>query len=125
MDAVILLSTEMTESWMACPKITMKETGWRSQGALKVCTSCSSAEIDLCLTIQRLVAQQTLVSRGLLKWHWDWNYGKWSNHLVIGSGRCAGVHVTRFCDDTCSHWQETPATQSSRWYRGLRIYVTF
>lgn len=50
---------------------------------------------------------------------------KWSNHLVTGSIRCTEDHVTHFCNDTCSYWQDTPATQSSRWYRGLRIHVTF
>jgi len=49
---------------------------------------------------------------------------KWSNRLVIVSGRSTGDHVTRDFADTCCHRQEIPASQSSRWYHRLRIDVT-
>jgi hypothetical protein len=49
----------------------------------------------------------------------------WSSHLVIGSGRSPGDHVTRDCADTCCHRHEIPASPSSRWYQRSRLDVTF
>ena len=44
---------------------------------------------------------------------------KWNSRLVIGSGRSTGDLA-----ETCYH-HEIPVSQSSRWYRSLRIDVTF
>lgn len=41
----------MAECWIMCSNVTDKKIAWCSQGALKSCMSCSSAIMDMCLTI--------------------------------------------------------------------------
>jgi len=50
---------------------------------------------------------------------------KWSSHFVIGRSHSTGNHVTCDSADTCCHWQEIPASQSSCSYNRSHVDVTF
>jgi hypothetical protein len=48
-----------------------------------------------------------------------------SSRRVIGSDRSYDDHVTCDCADTNCHWQEVPASPSSRWYLGITFRCHF
>ena len=55
----------------------------------------------------------------------NWTRTKLSSCIVTGSGCSIGDHVTCNFADSCCHWQEIPASQSSCCYGTSSIDVTF
>ena len=74
MDAFIWPSAEKTECWMACPNITRKKIAQHSKVLWESCMSCSSAETDLCLTIQCQLVQWSIANITVhscrMRWVW-------------------------------------------------------